>query len=110
MSFRVEPEALRTYASQLADAGHAAETAKRYVHEWGSFSAHEKGLFGMIFPAHRNYMIALDEMLQHLADLTSDSETTLKQQAGHYEVADLNAEARMDASYPEVPQPPPIAD
>lgn len=35
MPFRVEPEALRTYAGQLADAKRAAEAAKSYVHKWG---------------------------------------------------------------------------
>jgi hypothetical protein len=110
MSFRVEPPALRTYANQLADAKRAAEAAKSYVHKWGDFSAHEKGLFGMIFPAHRNFVAALDAMLQHLADLTDASDTALQQEAGHYEQADLNAEARIDASYPAVPRPPVTTD
>lgn len=106
MSFRVEPEALRTYASQLADAQRAARTAKSYVHQWGDFSAHDKGLFGMIFPAHRNFVASLDAMLQHLADLIDASDATLKQEASHYEHSDLNAETRVDASYPAVPRSP----
>ena len=110
MPFRVEPEALRTYAGQLADAKRATEAAKSYVHKWGFFSAHEKGLFGMILPAHDNYVTALDEMLQHLAALTDAAETALKQEAGHYEQTDLKTESRIDASYPETPRLPATTD
>jgi hypothetical protein len=106
MTFHVEPAALRTYAAQLADAKRDAETAKSYVHKWGDFSAHESGLFGMIFPAHRNFVAALDAMLQHLAALSDASDAALKQEATHYEHSDLNAEARVDDSYPAVPRSP----
>jgi 20S proteasome alpha/beta subunit len=44
VSFRVEPRALRTYAGQLADAQQVADAAKRYVHQYGDFSLHERVL------------------------------------------------------------------
>lgn len=106
MTFHVEPAALRTYADQLCQAKRAADTAKSYVHRWGDISAHERGLFGMIFPAHRNFVAALDTMLQHLGDLTDACDAALRQEADHYENTDFNAEARIDASYPAVPRSP----
>lgn len=36
MSFAVKPEALRTYAEQLADARAVAEAAKANVNRWAS--------------------------------------------------------------------------
>lgn len=106
MSFRVEPEALRTYAGQLADARRAADTAKAYANKWGTFSDHGKGILGMVWPNHTNYLSQINTMLQHLADLTDASGTALKHEADHYEHTDLNAEGRIDATYPAVPRAP----
>lgn len=105
MTFKVEPAALRTYATQLMEAKAAAEAAKSYVDKWGTFSAHEKGLLGMIWPNHQHYVAQLDAMLQHLRDLIDASGTALNREADHYQHTDLRAETQIDASYPAVPRP-----
>jgi hypothetical protein len=110
MTFRVEPQALRVYAGRLADAQQAAETAKAYVTKWGTFSAHEAGLLGMIWPNHTRFVGQLTTMLQHLADLTDASATAMTDAAGHYERTDLAAETKIDAAYPAVPRAPVILD
>jgi uncharacterized protein YukE len=106
MTFKVEPQAVRTYAGRLGDARRHAETAKAYVNKHGSFSAHDKGLLGMIFPFHADFVAALNTMVQHLADLTDASDRALTQVADHYEHTDRDAESKIDASYPAVPRAP----
>jgi hypothetical protein len=104
MTLKVEPQALRTYAGQLEDARKAVETAKSYVNKWGSLSAHEKGIFGMIFPQHVNFLAEVNKMLQSLESLTDASSTALGQEASRYEQTDASAAGKIDSSYPEVPR------
>ena len=106
MSFRVEPDALRTYAAQLAQAKAAAEAAQAYVEKWGTLSAHEKGLLGMVWPNHQNYVSQVTTMLQHLRDLTDASAHALARQAERYEETDADTAAGLDASYPAAPRAP----
>ena len=108
--FRVEPEAVRTYAGQLTDAGRAAETARAYVDKWGTFSEHQKGLLGMIWPNHTDYVAHVRTMLQHLIDLTNASATSMESQAEFYERTDLSAESKVDASYRAAPRVPVTTD
>jgi phosphoglycolate phosphatase-like HAD superfamily hydrolase len=110
VSFRVEPPALRAYAGQLADAHQVADVAKRYVHQHGDFSLHERGLMGMVAPGHRHLLAALDDLLGHLGALTGASADALRQVAARYERSDLRAEGAIDASYPAVPRPAPSRD
>jgi hypothetical protein len=104
VTFKVEPQALRTYAGQLEDARKATETAMTYVDRWGSLSAHEKGIFGMIFPQHVHFLAEVKTMLQSLQGLTGASSNALGQEASRYEQADSGAAGKIDASYPEVPR------
>jgi hypothetical protein len=104
MTFKVDPAALRTYARQLSDVQRVADAADHYVKQYGSFSFHEQGLIGWFAPGHHNLMGDLKQMMTHLGQLGEESKTALEQTAGHYEHADLNAEARIDATYPEVPR------
>jgi uncharacterized protein YukE len=106
MTFKVEPQAVRKYAGQLAEEHRHAETAKTYVNKHGSFSAHEKGLLGMIFPFHADVGAELTPILQHLGELTEASDRALKQVADHYEHTDRDAESKIDATYPAVPRTP----
>lgn len=106
MSFRVDPQALRNYASQLEDAWRAADAARAYVNRWGTFSAHDKGILGMIFPQHAHYVSQINTMLKHLAELADASSTVLSKEADGYERTDLNTAARVDASYPATPRTP----
>lgn len=110
MSFRVEPQALRTYAGQLADAHQVADVATRYVQQYGDFSLHERGLIGAIAPGHRHLLAALNDLLGHLGTLTGASAEALRQVAARYEHSDLRAEGAIDASYPAVPRPAPSGD
>jgi uncharacterized protein YukE len=106
MTFKVEPQAVRKYAGQLGEAHRHAATAQTYVNKHGSFSAHEKGLLGMIFPFHADFVAQLNTMLQHLGNLTDASDRALRQVADHYEHTDGDAESKIDASYPAVPRTP----
>lgn len=110
MSFRVEPQALRTYAGQLADGQQVADAAGRYVHRYGDFSFHEKGLIGFVAPGHRHLMAALDHMLSHLNDLADGSSQALTGVAADYEHTDRRTAAAIDATYPAVPRPSPSTD
>lgn len=53
MTFRVEPAALRTCASQLSDAQRVAKAAGNYVKQYGRFSFLESGLIGWVAPETR---------------------------------------------------------
>ncbi|GAA5188205.1 hypothetical protein GCM10023322_38310 [Rugosimonospora acidiphila] len=106
MSFRVEPQALRTYAGQLDDAWRDADAARTYVNRWGTLNAHEKGILGMIFPQHANFVSQLNTMLKHLAELADASSTVLSKEADDYEHTDLKTAAMIDASYPATPRAP----
>ena len=106
MSLRVEPHALRTYAGQLIEARHVAETARNYVNRWGTFSPHQKGLLGMLLRDHDKYLSQLDTMLTHLAELLETSGVALSKTADEYEHIDLASAAKIDASYPATPRPP----
>ena len=68
MAFSVDPRAVRTYAAHLADAHQAAEAAKSYVNQHGSFSVHESGLFGMLAPGHRQLLASLNTMLENVVE------------------------------------------
>jgi hypothetical protein len=106
MTLRVEPRELRVFAAELADACRAVQAAKSYVRAQGTFSLHERGAIGVIFPGHSNYLDALDQMLTHLAALTEGSGQTMTRLAGEYEHSDLDAAARFDDSYPLYPRAP----
>jgi hypothetical protein len=60
----------------------------------------------LIAPSHQYLIEALDQMLAHVKDLADASSQAMNREAAHYEHADLQAEARVDASYPAVPRPP----
>jgi uncharacterized protein YukE len=106
-TFRVEPQALRTYAGQLAQGEGVADVAKSYVHQYGDFSLHEKGLLGLALPFHRDLLAALDHMLSHLNNLVETSSRALSDVAAQYEKTDLRAASAIDATYPPVPRPLP---
>ena len=53
MSFKVEPSALRTYASQLDEVERVAGDAQRYVSAYGDFSFHQAGIIGFAAPGGR---------------------------------------------------------
>jgi uncharacterized protein YukE len=110
MGFSVEPRDMRTFATELNEAHHAAEAAKKYVNQHGNFSLHESGLMGMIAPGHRNLVAELNTLLQHLSELASASEAAMKQSAQRYEHTDERAAATIDESYPVVPRPRPSRD
>jgi hypothetical protein len=110
VSFRVEPQALRTYAAHLADAHQAADVAKRYVNQYGEFSLHERGLIGVIAPGHRHLLAALNDLLGRLGNLTGGSGEALSHVAAGYERSDLRAQSAIDATYPAVPRPSPSRD
>jgi len=110
MTFNVDPAALRAAAAKIGDSRRVAEAAKSYVLQHGSFSLHDQGLIGNLAPGHRNLMNDLDQMLSRLSQLGDASEKALKQTAERYEKTDRDAEARVDASYPEVPRSHPDRD
>jgi len=106
MSFDVDPQAVRTYAGQLAEVRRAADAANTYVNKHGSFSTHQSGLMGNISGAHTDFVASLNTMLKHLMDLADTSEMALKQLAATYEQTDENSAATVDATYPAVPRAP----
>ncbi|MEV6487085.1 type VII secretion target [Actinoplanes sp. NPDC051633] len=106
MTFEVDPEALRAYASRLQTMREYATTARSYVNSNGTFSAQETGLIGYLIPHHRTYMDALTEMLTHLAEVADASDGSMRAIAASYERSDTDAAARVDASYPVVARPP----
>jgi hypothetical protein len=110
MSFHVQPDALRTYAGQIGDAKRVADAANTYVKQNGSFSFHQQGLIGWLAPGHDNLMGDLDRMLTHLGELGDTSRAALTQTADHYQHSDRNAEAALDATYPEVARSHPDLD
>ena len=103
---KAEPWAIRTYADQLAAAGSAAQVARAYVNASGSFSFYEAGLIGVLSGKHARIMDGLSRMLQHLADLTDESDRALRQAADLYARTDQHSAARIDATYPAVPRGP----
>jgi hypothetical protein len=105
MSFSVEPQALRTYARQLEDARQVADAAKRYVHQYGDLSLHERGLISLMAPWHQQLVAALNDLLGHLETVTDSSADALRKAATHYERTDLRTEGAIDATYPAVPRP-----
>jgi uncharacterized protein YukE len=104
MTFRVDPAALRRCASELADAERVADVADRYATHWGSFDFHESGIIGKAAPGHRRLVASLHQMLPHLGQLGAASASALRQTADHYERTDQAAEAKIDATYPQVPR------
>ncbi len=106
MTLRFDPQAVRTYAARLSEALAYVEAAKGYVKANGNFSTNESGLIGYIFPHHRSYMDALNQMLAHLAKITDASESSMQGIAGTYERTDKRSAQAVDASYPAVVRPP----
>lgn len=106
-AFRVEPQALRTYAGQLAEGEGVADVAKNYVHQYGDFSLHDKGLLGLALPFHRDLLAALNKLLGRLNDLVDTSSRALTDAAARYEKTDLRAASAIDATYPPLPRPSP---
>jgi hypothetical protein len=110
MSFKVEPQAIRSYALQMQEAAHVADVATGYVRRHSNVSAHGTGLLAQAMGSHAELVSALDHMLVHLSQLTDTSETALKQAAAQYEHTDRDAAAKIDASYPEATRPTPATD
>jgi hypothetical protein len=110
MSFKVDPSAIRTYASRLDEIERVAGDAQRYVATNGNFSFHEAGIIGFAAPGHRNLMAALQKLLTHLSELGVDSQKALRATADVYWRTDGDAAARIDATYPPVQRPHPGMD
>jgi hypothetical protein len=105
MSFKVDPVAIRAYASWLEEVERVADDAQRYVAANGNFSFHESGIMGYASPGHRNVMADLQRLLTHLAELGVDSQKALRATAEVYQRTDGAAAARIDATYPPVQRP-----
>jgi hypothetical protein len=105
MTFRVEPQAVRTLAGHIQDAQDAAEFAAQYIHRYSDIGMHGTGLLGQALGSHADLVGELDRMLARVGELTDASSTSLGQVAAGYEDTDQHAAAQLDASYPEVPRP-----
>jgi hypothetical protein len=105
MSFKVEPPALRTYASQLSEVERVAEDAQRYVSSYGTFNFHESGIIGYAAPGHRKLMANLEKLLKRLNELGTGSQKALRTTADVYQRTDHKSAAAIDATYPPVVQP-----
>lgn len=107
MSFRVDPQALRTYAGQVAQGEGVAGAAKSYVHKYGDFSLQQGGLIGLMARGHEHLLEALDRLLGQLTDLADRSSQALADVATRYEHTDLRAASAIDATFPPVPRSSP---
>jgi len=110
MSFKVEPSALRAYASQLDEVERVGDDAQRYVGTYGNFSFHQSGIIGFAAPGHRNLMGKLHELLAHLIELGTNSQTALRSTSDVYFRTDEKSAAKIDAIYPPTPRPRPDMD
>jgi hypothetical protein len=105
MTLKVEPTALRAYSSKLSALTDAAETARRYVNDYGNLSLNEGGLLGYIVGSHRSYVEALNQMLEHLAKVADASAGSMKELGDNYDRTDMRSAEAIDATYPETVRP-----
>jgi len=104
MSFRVEPQAIRTLAGHVQEAHHAADFATQYMRRYSDIGTQGTGLLGQALGSHADFVSQLDRMLARLGELTDAAEVVLRRAAAQYEHTDRGAAAKIDASYPEVPR------
>jgi uncharacterized protein YukE len=97
MALKVDPEALRIYATHLVGLQQAAQRAKQYVNKYGTLDIHSQGLIGKAFPFHDDYVRDLNAMLDRLSSLLGSSGDALRNLAGNYERTDANSAAAIDA-------------
>jgi uncharacterized protein YukE len=105
MTFHVEPEFLKQYARELDQQNEATEAGRSYATKWGTLSAHQKGILGMLHGKHEGFMQELDEVLQKVSRIMDTSSSNLSASARQYERTDDNAAAKLDASYPAAERP-----
>jgi uncharacterized protein YukE len=107
MTFRVDPDEIRLFASSLATLGEDAEIAKAYIDRLGSFTVLEAGAIGLVVGRHRAFVETLNETMQRLAGLLHASSANMQATATRYQRADERSAAEIDASYPASPRPIP---
>ncbi|HEX6501585.1 MAG TPA: type VII secretion target [Micromonosporaceae bacterium] len=105
MSFRVDPNAIRSYAAQFTGHADDARAMHDYVARYSSFSWHDQGLINKMQPAHERFATELVKALSHLQDLLTQSRTQLQRVAAFYDHTERTGAARLDDSYPPVPRP-----
>ncbi|GIE89968.1 type VII secretion target [Actinoplanes regularis] len=110
MMFRVDPAALRIYATHLAGLQQAAQRAKEYVNKHGTLDIHSQGLIAKAMGFHDDYVRDLNATLDHLSALLAASGGALTKSAGNYERTDMKAAAAIDAALPPTPRAVPSRD
>jgi hypothetical protein len=105
MTFRVEPESVDLYSRQLAELAQAVEAARSYANKWGTFSAHGKGILGMLHGKHGSFMTELNEVLERLSRTADASSMNLSASARYFERTDHQSATELDDSYPSVQRP-----
>jgi uncharacterized protein YukE len=104
MTFRVEPQAIRSLADHMHEAHHAADTATQYLHRYSDIGTQGTGVLGQALGSHADFVSQLDRMLARLGKLADASEKALRQAATRYEHTDRDSAAKIDASYPRIPR------
>lgn len=102
MSFSVEPDALQSAATRIADASLDAQEAKAYIVKHTDMPVQSQGLLSEWWPAHERLVDAMDKRLTHLVELLNKSRDALDGTAQHYRRTDTGSAARLDATYPTV--------
>jgi uncharacterized protein YukE len=103
MTLEVDPQALRTYATQLAACGDDVATMADYIGKWTSFGWHAEGMINRLQPAHERFAGEVTRSLGHLRQLLEDCRTELEKAAAFYEHTDRTTAGWLDDTYP--PQP-----
>lgn len=104
MSFRVDPAAIRAYATQFTGHADDARAMHDYIATYTSFGWHEQGMINILQPAHERFAGEVIRALAHLQDLLNRSKTELEGVAAFYERADQAAAGRLDGTYQPVPR------
>lgn len=105
MTFRVEPDSMNLYSRQLAELAQAVEAARGYANKWGSFSAHDRGILGLLHGKHGNFMTELNDVLERLGKTVDASSMNLSASARYFERTDDRSAAELDDTYPIVQRP-----
>lgn len=105
MTFKVDPDEVRVFASHLARLGEDAEIAKEYTDLIGSFEVLETGAIGLVMGKHRAFMADFGATMHKLATLFDSSAVNMQATATQYQRTDEKSAAEIDASYPSSPRP-----
>lgn len=101
MSFKADPDSIRSMARKISDLADDAEQARTYAGQWVDIGYSEGRIFATIVEQAGAVREAVLANYRHLAKLADESGGELKAVADHYRDTDLAEQRRIDAAYDE---------